>query len=133
MFKTSSFILELADFFMCSKRQSIQIGCFFSMYSFLINLLIFCLKATLLSLSVSTNWGTICSRIILGVCKISYKIFRETKATLKLASPSNLINIGTNDFIKVSVSNSYLDIWNLVCSYSIAYNLAFQSLSFFKS
>lgn len=97
------------------------------------SLLMFWRSATLLSESFSTIWGTICYKFRLGILNIYSIIFKETKATLKLPSPSNFINKGTRFFIKKSSSNSCLLTWNLVCSYSMASNLTFQSFSFLKS
>lgn len=93
----------------------------------------FCLKATLLSEILSTIWGTNSYKLIDGILKIYYNIFKEISATLKFTSPSNLIKRGTIFFIMISKSISSFEIWNFVCNYSIASSLIFQSLSFLRS
>jgi hypothetical protein len=67
MFNTYYFMLAFALFFMCRSKPSNQIGCFEELYSALINLLMFCLRATLLSASFYTIWGTICYKETFGM------------------------------------------------------------------
>ena len=133
MLRTYSLMLAFEDFLMWISKLSSQIGCFVWLYSLLMSLLIFCLKATLLSFNFSTIWGTSWSRLMWGVCKIYSNIFSATKATLKLGSPRSLMRIGTKDFMMTSWSKSSFEIWNFVCNYSTASSRAFQSLSFFRS
>ena len=133
MFKIYYFKLEFAAFLACSKMLSIQTGSLVSKYSLLINLLMFCRRATLLSVNFYTTWGTNTSKFIFGILNISYKTFNAISATLKFASPKSFMRMGSKFFMTTSSSNSDLFIWNFVWSSSIASNLTFQSLSFFKS
>jgi hypothetical protein len=133
MFKTYYLTFEFTFFLMCSSKLSSQTGSRDIVYSLFMSLLIFWRSATLLSDSFYTIWGTICYKFKLGILSIYLIIFKATKATLKFPSPNNLINSGTRFFIIKSNSNSSLLSWNLVCSYSIAYSLTFQSLSFLRS
>lgn len=133
IFNTSSFTLALADLRTCNNKWSNQMGCLDKLYSLRISLLMFWRRATLLSANFYTIWGTINSMLTFGTWRISYKIFKAIKATLKLESPSILIKVGTKYFINISLSNYYLDIWNFICNYYTAYKRAFQSRSFLRS